>query len=119
MHFQLPPHDHAKLVYCVCGRVLDVLLDLRKASPTFGQTASAELSRANSHVFYIPAGIAHGFLSLEDESVMVYKTTTVHQPDHDAGIRWDSFGFDCGSATPIISVRDTALPRLQEFVSPF
>lgn len=119
MHFQVPHHDHAKLVYCVRGRVLDVLLDLRKASPTFGQATSAELSRANSHIFYIPAGIAHGFLSLEDDSVMVYKTTTVHQPDHDAGIRWDSFGFDWGAATPILSVRDAALPRLQEFVSPF
>ena len=119
MHFQLPPYDHAKLVYCVRGRVLDVLLDLRKASPSFGCAVSTELSRANSQLFYIPAGIAHGFLSLEDDSVMVYKTTAVHQPDHDAGVRWDSFGFDWGLASPSLSTRDAALPRLQEFASPF
>ncbi len=119
MHFQLPPHDHAKLVYCIRGRVLDVLLDLRKASPTFGQFASAELSRENHHQFYIPSGIAHGFLSLEDDSVMVYKTTTVHAPTHDAGIRWDSFGFDWGIAAPLISPRDLAFAALTEFGSPF
>jgi dTDP-4-dehydrorhamnose 3,5-epimerase len=119
MHFQLPPHDHAKLVYCIRGRVLDVLVDLRRASPTFGRAASSELSRENHLQFYIPSGVAHGFMALEDDSVMVYKTTTGHAPTHDAGIRWDSFGFDWGNNGPVISPRDAALPALAEFASPF
>jgi dTDP-4-dehydrorhamnose 3,5-epimerase/CDP-3, 6-dideoxy-D-glycero-D-glycero-4-hexulose-5-epimerase len=120
MHFQLPPHDHAKLVYCVRGRVLDVLLDLRRGSPTFGQAASAELSRQNHHQFFIPAGVAHGFLSLEDDSVMVYKTTSVHAPSHDSGVRWDSFGFDWQlTQPPIVSARDAAFATFPEFISPF
>jgi dTDP-4-dehydrorhamnose 3,5-epimerase len=94
MHFQVPPHAHQKLVYCITGRVLDVVLDLRKASPTFGQAAGFELSAANRHVVHIPVGFAHGFLALEDRSCLVYKTDAVHAPACDAGIRWDSFGFE-------------------------
>ena len=119
MHFQLPPHDHAKLVYCVRGRVKDVLLDLRRNSPTYGQATAMELSAANRHILYIPQGLAHGFLSLEPDTVMIYKTTTVHQPSHDAGIRYDSFGFDWETTTPIINDRDLAHPPLSAFVSPF
>jgi dTDP-4-dehydrorhamnose 3,5-epimerase len=119
MHFQIPPEDHAKLVYCVHGRVLDVLLDLRRSSPTFGKSASRELSTENRLMFYIPAGIAHGFLSREEGSVMVYKTTTVHSPACDAGIRWDSFNFDWGLASPVLSPRDAGLPAFADFMSPF
>ena len=120
MHFQLPPHDHDKLVYCIRGRVLDVLLDLRKASPTYLQVASAELSRDNHHQFYIPSGVAHGFLSMEDDSVMVYKTTTVHAPSHDAGIKWDSIGFDWSlEIAPVVSPRDVGFPMLSDFQNPF
>jgi dTDP-4-dehydrorhamnose 3,5-epimerase len=119
MHFQLPPHDHAKLVYCIAGRIIDVVVDLRKSSATYGRAASAELSEANRMMFYIPSGFAHGFLSLEERSVTVYKTTAVHSPKHDAGIRWNSFGFDWGMATPIISGRDLLLPEKKDFISPF
>lgn len=119
MHFQTPPEDHAKLVYCPCGRVLDVLLDLRRGSPTFGQCAARELSADNRLILIIPVGIAHGFLSLEDRSVMVYKTTTTHSPDHDAGIRWDSFGFDWGREPPMVSERDAAFPTFVDYSSPF
>ena len=120
MHFQLPPHDLDKLVYCVRGRVLDVLLDLRKGSATYGQSASAELSRENHHQFYIPSGVAHGFLSLDADSVMVYKTSTVHSPAHDAGVRWDSFGYAWPQLeNRILSPRDQNFPALAEFVTPF
>jgi dTDP-4-dehydrorhamnose 3,5-epimerase len=118
MHFQLPPHAHAKLVYCIRGRVLDVLLDLRP-SGHYGRFYSAELSEANRHQFYIPAGIAHGFLALEDHSVMVYKTSTVHFPACDAGIRWDSFGFEWPQSPSIISMRDRGFPALSTLTSPF
>jgi dTDP-4-dehydrorhamnose 3,5-epimerase len=119
MHFQLPPHDHEKLVYCVRGAALDVVLDLRKASPGFGKFAGIELSAQNHRLFYIPRGVAHGFLSLHDDTIMIYKTSTVHVPTHDAGIRWDSFGFVWPVATPILSERDRLFPALADFNSPF
>lgn len=121
MHFQVPPHAHQKLVYCLTGRVLDVLLDLRKASPSFGKAAAFELSAANRNVVHIPAGFAHGFLSLEDQSCLIYKTDAVHAPDCDAGILWNSFGFTWpidGSA-PVISPRDLTHPEFCKFESPF
>ena len=121
MHFQAPPADHAKLVYCVAGAVLDVVLDLRRHSPTYGQVCAETLSEANRRSFYIPTGFAHGFLSLTDGALMVYKTSTVHNPACDAGIRWDSFGFDwpLAGAAPLLSKRDTEFPALADFNTPF
>jgi len=119
MHFQLPPHDHSKLVYCVRGSVLDVVLDLRKNSLTYGRCASAVLSVANHHQFFIPSGFAHGFLSLEDDSVMVYKTSTVHAPEYDAGIHWNSVGFNWDISAPVTSNRDADFPIFRKFDSPF
>jgi dTDP-4-dehydrorhamnose 3,5-epimerase len=122
MHFQVPPHAHQKIVYCITGKVLDVILDLRTASPTFGQSAVFELSAENRHVLYLPVGIAHGFLSLEDDSCLVYKTDAVHSADCDRGIRWDSFGFEwpvIPGIPPSISDRDSQQPGFQDFTSPF
>lgn len=120
MHFQIPPHAHQKLVFCTHGRVLDVLIDLRIGSPSYGQSASFELSAANRHLVHIPVGVAHGFLSLEDGSCLVYKTDTVHEPSADAGILWNSFDFDWPlTSKPILSHRDEQHPTLAEFSSPF
>jgi dTDP-4-dehydrorhamnose 3,5-epimerase len=123
MHFQLPPHDHAKLVYCPAGRVLDVIVDLRKNSKTYGEHFSRELSAENRVMLYIPSGFAHGFLALEAGSMMVYQTSTVHAPESDAGIHWESFGFDwplkAANLSPILSDRDRAFPALADFASPF
>jgi dTDP-4-dehydrorhamnose 3,5-epimerase len=119
MHFQVPPEDHTKLVYCVAGRVLDVVLDLRRSSPSLGQWAVRELSAENRWMLLIPPGVAHGFLSLVDGATLVYKTTTMHSPVHDAGIRWDSFGFDWGVSAPLVSPRDAAFPPLTGFETPF
>jgi dTDP-4-dehydrorhamnose 3,5-epimerase len=121
MHFQLPPHAHQKIIYCIRGRVLDVLLDLRKKSPAFGKAVAVELSDMNRHIIHVPIGFAHGFLSLESESCLVYKTDSVHTPDSDFGIKWDSFGFDwqMNGASPKISDRDAAFPPLSDFLSPF
>lgn len=119
MHFQLPPAAHAKLVYCIAGRVLDVVLDLRKSSPTFGKTCARELNAANREMFFIPVGFAHGFLALEDNATMIYQTSTVHSPAHDAGIVWNSFGFDWPVKNPVLSERDQKFPALREFNSPF
>ena len=119
MHFQLPPAAHAKLVYCIAGSVLDVVLDLRKNSPSFGRSCARELSAANREMFFIPAGFAHGFLALADGATMVYQTSSVHSPAHDAGVRWDSFGFDWPVTNPVLSARDTKFPAFCDFASPF
>jgi len=106
MHFQLPPHDHAKLVYVVDGEILDVVVDIRKESSTFGQFYSTKLSSYNAKSLYIAKGFAHGFLTLSESATVIYSITTVYEPDFDDGIRWDSFGFDWGVKNPIVSERD-------------
>jgi dTDP-4-dehydrorhamnose 3,5-epimerase len=118
MHFQLPPAEHAKMVFCVAGEVLDVIVDLRRGSPTEGQARSFTLAGPETGL-YIPAGCAHGFLSKSENSIMFYKVTSVYAPQADAGIAWDSFGFDWGMADPILSDRDKQHPPLAQFDSPF
>ena len=119
MHFQTPPHDHAKLVYCAAGGVTDVLLDLRRQSPTYRQHISLPLSAANGVAVYIAAGVAHGFMATEAPALLVYNVTSEYAPEHDTGVRWDSFGYDWGLAQPSMSDRDRGFPALNEFVSPF
>jgi dTDP-4-dehydrorhamnose 3,5-epimerase len=119
MHFQCPPAAHAKWIYCISGSALDVVLDLRKNSPSFGRSVGVELTATNRRVIYIPIGFAHGFASLEDGTCLVYKTDHVHAPDAEAGIFWDSFGFEWPFDNPVVSARDAGLPRLAEFSSPF
>ncbi len=119
MHFQVPPYDHAKLIYVPHGKVLDVVIDVRKKSSCFGRFMSVELSDVNCQILYIPKGFAHGFSSLEDNTVVVYLQTTVYSPEHDQGIRWDSFGMDWGISSPIVSPRDSQFPSMQEYTSPF
>ncbi len=119
MHFQTPPHDHAKLVHCLKGQILDVILDLRKNLPTYGKCVSASLSAENGNSIYIPRGLAHGFLSLEDDSLVHYSVTTTHSPAQDQGILWDSFGFDWGLKNPILSSRDQGFAKFRDFSSPF
>jgi dTDP-4-dehydrorhamnose 3,5-epimerase len=121
MHFQSPPCAHQKLVSCLAGSVLDVLVDLRRQSETFGESCSLELSAARPQMLWVPIGFAHGFVSLEDGSCVTYKTDNEHAPLYDCGIRWDSFGFDWPLAPEesIISPRDRAHPALAEFASPF
>jgi len=119
MHFQLPPSAHAKLVYCLSGSVLDVVLDMRRASPTYGKSFSIRLDANARDLLFIPVGFAHGFLSIEDNSLMVYKTDAVHVPELDTGIAWNSFGFDWKIASPIMSERDRKFVAWPEFQSPF
>lgn len=112
MHFQLPPQDHAKLVYVVNGEILDVAVDIRNDSSAFGLFVAVDLSAGNGKSLYLPKGFAHGFLTLSENATVVYMTTTVHSPEHDAGIRWDSFGFDWGCQSPIVSDRDANFASL-------
>lgn len=119
MHLQTPPHDHEKLVYCTQGRVLDVVVDLRRESPTFGGHVAVELDGVRGHGLMIPKGLAHGFLALTDDVMMAYKVTTVYAPGNDTGILWSSFGLDWGIDQPIVSARDLTLPAFCDFSSPF
>jgi dTDP-4-dehydrorhamnose 3,5-epimerase len=119
MHFQTPPYDHEKLVYCMQGKVLDVVLDLRMASTTYGRYISVKLDAASGQGLIIPKGMAHGFLALTEAVLMAYKVTSMYAPENDAGIRWDSFGLDWGVDQPIVSIRDGAHPKFLEFNSPF
>jgi len=118
MHFQFPPLDHDKFVYCASGRVLDVVLDLRQKSLSYKKYFSVELSAENGLALYIPKGCAHGFLALDD-SIMIYKVGTPYSPEHDSGIRWNSFGFEWPVRVPVISKRDSVHLVLDEFRSPF
>lgn len=119
MHFQTPPSDHVKLVYCVHGEVQDVVLDLRKGSPTYGQSAAIKLSAQKGNFIYIPKGLAHGFCVTSDTATLVYKVSTVYDPHKDTGVLWNSFGADWPTSNPILSERDASFPILKEFVSPF
>jgi dTDP-4-dehydrorhamnose 3,5-epimerase-like enzyme len=98
---------------------LDVILDIRAGSPTYGQYVSVELSSLNHKMTYIPSGFAHGFLSLAENSCVTYLQTTMHAPKHDQGIKFDSFGMSWGVETPIMSKRDLSFPSLVQFKTPF
>jgi dTDP-4-dehydrorhamnose 3,5-epimerase len=119
MHFQYPPHDHAKIVYCTSGKLLDVVLDIRIGSPTYGKCVSIELSASNYKAVYLPTGVAHGFAVLEDQTCMVYLTSTVHAPQSDAGIHIHSFDFDWPVSDAITSERDRQFNAFEDLESPF
>lgn len=119
MHFQVPPYAHTKLVYVSKGRILDVCVDIRKNSKTYGKCFSIELDDQKAQYLYIPKGFAHGFLSLEDGSIVNYAQTSCYNKECDCGIAQDSIDFDWQIAEPIVSGRDLTFPKLQDYKSPF
>lgn len=119
LHFQTPPMDHVKLVYCVSGRVLDVVLDIRLGSPTYGKHVTLELSHEQANMIYIPRGIAHGFCVLEGPATMVYRASEVYSCNHDKGVLWHSAGISWPTQNPVISDRDREFPEFAAFESPF
>lgn len=119
MHFQTPPMDHIKMVYCVEGEVMDTVVDLRVGSPTYGQYALFELSSAKANSIYIPKGMAHGFCVRSEQAIMVYKVSTIYSPAHDAGILWNSVGIPWPLEQPCISDRDKSFPSYADLKSPF
>ncbi len=118
MHFQLPPHAHTKLVYCLDGEVLDVLVDLREGSPVYGEPVIFNLSSKKNNILYVPIGIAHGFYTKSDLAIVVYKTSTAYAPDYDAGISWQSVDV-WPDKNPVLSERDSKHPILSDFITPF
>ncbi len=123
LHFQAPPFAQAKLVRCVVGRVLDVALDIRKGSPTYGRHIAVELSEDNHRQFFIPRGFAHGFSVLSDVAVFQYKCDNYYAPQADGGISLldPSLGIDwrIAPSKAILSDKDTRHPLLADFDSPF
>lgn len=119
MHFQLPPSDHEKLVYVATGSIIDVVVDLRKKSSTYSKYISVELSALNRKSIFIPKGLAHGFLSKEDNTITVYNVATEYDSKADCGIKYDSFGFDWKIENPILSERDLKFDSITNFNSPF
>ena len=123
LHFQRPPFTQAKLVRCVRGRVLDVAVDIRKGSPTFGRHVAVELSESNHLQFFIPRGFAHGFAVLSDEAVFQYKCDNYYEPSADGGISIldDSLGIDwqIPAQEALLSEKDSRHPLLQDFETPF
>ena len=123
LHFQKPPHAQAKLVRCLKGRVLDVVLDLRKNSKTYGQHFTTELSGENKKQVFIPRGFAHGFLVLSESAIFAYKVDNTYAPEHDAGIRWNdpivNIQWGLSESEVLVSDKDAQLPFFNEFDSPF
>jgi dTDP-4-dehydrorhamnose 3,5-epimerase len=119
MHFQLPPHQHSKIVFCPYGAILDVIVDLRKHSPTYRQYFAYELSAENHKAYYIPEGFAHGFKSLTEGAITYYLVSSEYSKEHDTGILYNSIGFDWGAEKPIVSERDLSFISLREFESSF
>ena len=118
LHFQLPPHHHDKLVTCIEGDVLDVVLDLR-AGADYGRHEHFELSGTRGDGVFVPAGCAHGFYVRSERAIVLYNVTTAYAPAHDTGIRWDSAGIAWPATAPVLSERDAALPPLSAFKTPF
>ncbi len=116
LHYQLPPHPQGKLVRVVKGRVWDVAVDIRRSSATFGRWVGVELSEANHRQLWIPEGFAHGFLSLEDGTEFLYKTTDVYAKDCERAIRWDDehLGIEWPrtGAKPHLALKDAEAPGL-------
>lgn len=118
LHFQTPPHAQDKLVRCGRGALLDVAVDIRHGSPTYGQHIAVELSAENGRQLLVPKGFAHGFVTLQPDTEIVYKCTDYYAPDCDAGLRWNdpAVGIDWGvsDAAAVLSDKDAAAPLLAD-----
>lgn len=117
MHYQARPHEEAKLVRCTKGSLFDVIIDLRRESPSFKRHFAIELSASNRRQLYVPEGFAHGFQTLEDDTEVFYQISTPYHPDLGRGVRWDDPAFQIGwpdVATRIISERDRNYASFEE-----
>lgn len=123
LHFQTPPHAQGKLVRCTRGSILDVGVDIRVGSPTYGRHVAVELSASNWHQLWVPPGFAHGYLTLEDDCEVIYKVTDYYAPDCDRGIAWDDpdLAIDWRIAAPdvVLSEKDKKQPHLSEAAPAF
>jgi dTDP-4-dehydrorhamnose 3,5-epimerase len=121
LHFQAPPHDQGKLVRVINGAVLDIAVDIRKKSPTYGQHVAIELNEENKTMFYIPPGFAHGFLTLRDNTIFSYKCTNVYNKASEGCVLWNDveLNINWNIPNPILSEKDLVGTPFKEFSSPF
>ncbi len=121
LHFQNPPYAQGKLVSVIAGAVIDIAVDLRRKSKTYGSYFALELSEQNKTIFWIPPGFAHGFVSLQDNTIFSYKCTQVYNKHSEASIRWDDpdLAIDWKIQNPIISEKDRNAPFFKEYISMF
>jgi len=118
LHFQIPPFAQAKLVRVLRGRILDVVVDLRRASPSFGRHLSVELGADTGDQLYVPAGFAHGFCTLVADTEVLYKVDAVYSAEHDRGVNWADpalgIAWPVSEADAVLSPKDAALPALRD-----
>jgi dTDP-4-dehydrorhamnose 3,5-epimerase len=121
LHFQKPPFEQWKLIRATAGRIIDVIVDIRKDSPTFGKWESFELSSTNFRMLLIPAGFAHGFCTLEPDTEVMYKVDKPYAPGHEGGIIWNdpALGIPWNIDEPVLSAKDRELPGFEDFENPF
>ena len=119
MHFQVPPNSQEKIVNVIKGKIIDVLLDIRTNSSTYGKYISLEMGKMDGTSVYVPQGVAHGFLSLERDNIISYLLNSPYSSSGEKGIRYDSFGYKWPTNSPTLSNRDYAFEKFNEFVSPF
>jgi len=122
LHFQKPPHAQTKLVRCVSGEILDIVVDLRKNSKTYGKSFSIELSSENNKQLFVPKGFAHGFQVLSETAIVNYKVDEYYNPDSDSGLIWNDKDLSINwsiDVKPILSVKDLKLMSFRELKSPF
>lgn len=121
LHFQAPPHAETKFIRVVKGALLDVFVDLRLGSPTYGCYEAVELSEENLNQLWVPRGCAHGFCTLTEDVVIVYKVDSAYHPQSEGGVRWNDseLGIPWPTSSPILSEKDAKQPYLKDFKSPF
>ena len=121
LHLQIPPFAETKLVRVATGAILDVLVDIRRGSPTYGRWEAVEVSAAKHNYVYVPRGFAHGFCSLTDDVVMLYKVDSVYAPQHERSLRWDdpALSIPWPTADPFVSDKDRGAGLFADFESPF
>lgn len=115
LHFQREPFEQSKLVYCISGSILDVAVDIRKGSSTYGKYVCFNLDSKKRNIAYIPSGFAHGYEVLEYNTIVTYKLSSPYMPQTEGGIKWDSMGIPWRDNNPIISEKDSKLPSFQEY----
>lgn len=121
LHYQADPYAQGKLVRVIRGSVLDIAVDIRKGSKTYGKHFSIELSAENQLQFWLPAGMAHGFMALEDETIFCYKCTNTYNKESEGGIKWNDpqLKINWMADNPLVSDKDEILPYLKDIISPF
>lgn len=121
LHFQAPPFAQGKLVRVITGKALDVVVDIRRSSPTYGKHHKVLLDASLQNMFYIPPGFAHGFLTLEDQTIFAYKCTNLYHKASEGGLLWNDtdLNIEWGVKNPLVSEKDILQPTLKDFISPF